>query len=530
MKHILLKMIAFVVIISVISSSSVLFAGAAGEQSTTPVVYVVGVGTPIGIRQEDGTTNTIFPPEIPEGYIEQFATDNLSVFSEAMATQKWDTFCDLLYNAAAELFDGIALDVNGNPTSDTVILEPWIIPNDYDGHYDIDEYIYYYDFRLDPYVLADELHTFIEQVLSATGRDKVALIGRCLGANVAMAYLDKYDCEYVSDLFLYCGTQCGAVQCSKAFCGELYLDSDAIERFMYDMDLSENYDIDTFIKAFVSVFNATYGLDITAWAVNNAMPRIYPKIGPRFLRATFGTFPGFWTMVSNEDYEKAKETIFPGELAEEWAPFIEIIDNYHNRIGSRVEEFLKGIEAKGINIFNVVKYGKQTIPVTSNGSALSDSMVNVEDASIGATTTGVNADFSKKYLRAAEKNETIKYISPDNQIDASTCLFKDRTWFVKNISHLTFPRGMHPIFIAALNGGDDFTVESDKNFPQYFVYDGETDTITPMTPENNGTERWNISFFQKLKNFFVSAYSLIREWITGMLNKDAAENLLPPLY
>ena len=82
---------------------------------------------------------------------------------------------------------------------------------------------------MDPFKNAEKLHQYIEDVMYVTGAEKIALTGRCMGAALTDAYMQKYNGEYVSDYIVYNSAANGATQCSKAFCGELYLDSDAVE-------------------------------------------------------------------------------------------------------------------------------------------------------------------------------------------------------------------------------------------------------------------------------------------------------------
>lgn len=487
----------------------------AEQEKPVPLVYVNGEGAQL-VVEEDGVKRSLFPFKLPADFVETTVKDNLGIFAKAFFTQKWDDFCDVIYDVVTDLYSEIRLDENGEPANGSRTDWQWRIHGLYGqkmtGNHASLKYNFYYDWRVDPYKTAETLHEYIEYVRQATGSDKVALSGRCLGACVIAAYMEKYDGEYVSDLILYASALNGATMLSKAFCGEIKLDADGIERYLYDMEITADEDIDTLLRAFVTTFNDTFGLDIACWAFNNVYEKIYMNIVPRLLIDTFATFPGYWSMVSDEDYQKAKDTVFHGADMEKYANFINIIDNYHYNVQYKAEEnFNKYIE-NGIDVFNITKYGYQTIPATENGDILSDGICDVYSASMGATAMDVGKTFNKNYLKQAAANGTDSFISPDNQIDASTCFLPERTWFIKNIYHKDFPNVVDGLFNEIINN-ENFTVNSDENYPQYLVYN-KTDageTLLPMTDENKNTDdKYNVSFFKALGMLFKALFNVIK--------------------
>lgn len=497
MKRKILSVILIAAIL--ISSLSLMTTVSAESGADIPIVYVLGQGAELGIPLPGGGVNQIYPVNIPEGYIEGIASENADLFAKAVATQKWDDFCDLLYESVTPLYKDLILNEYGEVTNGSVCIAKFVSGRAVNGKYDANQFVFEYDFRLDPLVTADKLHSYIEHVINKTGAPSVALVGRCLGASIVTAYMYKYNNQYVSDLILYASALNGATQCSKAFCGELYLDSDGIERFLYDTELTADESTDEIIKSLVTIFNNTAGLDLAAWSVNNVYNNIYLNIVPRILRETYGTFPGYWAMVSEEDYDKAKETVFFGADAERWAPFIKVIDNYHYNIQCRYDEILNNAIKAGVDVFNICKYGKQTIPVTNNANVLSDGMVSLDQCSMGATVKTVNTKFSRSYIKNAEKNGTAAYIAPDKQVDASTAFLRDRTWFVKNLAHKDFPDCINDL-IYYLIDTEDVDINTSEKYPQFLVYNDATMKLDPMTAENsNTTSRWNVS---TVKAFF----------------------------
>lgn len=494
------------------------FAEEETEGTIIPTVYVQGTGMPLYVDDEDGNRHNAYPVSIPEGFIEKTVQDNIGVFAKAVLTQKWEEFGDVLAEALGEIFGILKLDEHGQTQNGVYFEWSWdkneMSADTVNGRYPTQRYTFNYDWRLDPYENADILRQFIEDVREVTAADKVALCGRCLGANITMAYMEKYDAEYISDYIIYCSAMDGATQCSKAFAGDLYLDPDGIERYLYDFELSEDSVTNELIQSFVTVFNRTYGLDLTCAAVNNVIQKKYDDIYPKALLNTFSTFPGYWSMVNDRDYARAKDVVFHDEAdKEKYADLIEIIDNYHYNVQMKSNELLEDFAKRGGEVANITKYGFQTIPVTGEADMISDAFCSVYDASKGATTATLTEGFNDEYIENAKLNGTYKYISPDRQIDASTCLMPKRTWFVKNVKHASFPKVINRLIDAIVNN-DGFTVESDENFTQYMVYSEADESFVPMTAENMNTDaKYKVSFFDALKKLFENLYVLIKRLI-----------------
>ena len=522
-------------LLSVVLSLAIILATFAFSASTSaadapgtdiPLIYVVGTGAHLIADNPDGTTRKIFPLQLPENFIMDTVKENIDVFAKAVLTQEWDEFCDVAYGIVSPLYADLMLDNDGNPRDNSrvdVSSIDRINPTKTNGKYATEQFMFYYDWRIDPYVTAEKLHNYIEAVLAATGETEVALLGRCLGDCITAAYMEKYDGEYVKDYISYASALNGAEFCTKAFCGEIYLDADGIERFVYDIEISTDSTISELIQAVVTVLNETYGLDLLAWSVNNVYPDIYLNLVPRLLRDMYGNFPAYWAMVSDEDYDKAKETVFYGVDKAEYATFIERIDNYHYNVQVKAPEMFKEFRDNGVNVANITKYGYQTLPVVKDADVLSEDFCTVYKASMGATTATIDTTLSDDYIAAAQANGTDKYISPDKQIDASTCALPDTTWFIKNMKHANFPESINRLFDKIINI-DGFNVFSDANYPQFLVYDDEASEIYPMTPDNmNTTERYNPDFFEALKKILEFLFNLIRNSIADSIGPAPAE-------
>ncbi len=519
MNKLLKKSLAvFLSLVTVFSLCAVAFPSASALDVYTdiPTVYIEGQGTTLGIPNGDGSYEKIYGIDIPEDYIEDAVKENIDVFLLAVATQQWGDFCDVLYEKFTPLYADIKLDEKGQPTNGSKETWDWsketLNANTVNGGYEFDQFRYHYDWRLSPYQIADELHEYIKAVCEVTGHEKVAIAGRCLGTCVTMAYVQKYGTEYISDHIMYASALKGVDFCSQAFCGNLYLPADGVERIVYDIDLGLSQTMTDFLQAFVTVANETYGLDLALWSINNVLPKVKYDIFPRILRDTYGSFPSYWAMVGEEYYEEAKELVFYGADMEAYADFIELIDSYHYNVQVPAEEIVKKqYEEDGVEYYNITKYGMQSMPVTANEDTISDRYVDVTGASLGATAGTINDDLSDDYIAAVEANGNGKYISPDNKIDASTCLYPDKTWFIKNLNHKEFPDEIN-LLMAEMINNPDFSVDDNAKYPQFTVFDNELQDVVPMTADNeNTTAKWDVSFWDALRKLFEAIIQLIKE-------------------
>ena len=510
------RIISFILTLALsFSAINALFAVKTSAEDVTgtdiPLIYLGGQGQIISVN-ENGNLRNIYPVSIPDGFIESAVSENIGVFMKAVITQEWEDFGSVVHDLLYQLYHELALDEYGNPINNSFCLRSRTENSDIDGSkvngkFPTSKFTFYYDWRLDPYKIAQQLHSYIQRVMKITGYDRVALSGRCLGACIISAYMDKYDGEYVSDMILYCSALNGSTIISKMYAGDAYLDPDGIERFVYDLNLSADEITNQLIQSFVSVANETYGLDLLCSAFNNVIEDIYLDIFPQVLIDTMGTWPGFWSMVSDADYQRAKDTVFHNADMTKYAPFIKIIDDYHYNVQVKAPENFKKYIQRGIEIANITKFGYQTIPATHDADMISDALCSVSDASMGATTATLKTTLSDSYLSSARQNGNDRYISPDKKIDASTCLLPDRTWFIGNLQHKNFPEIIDRVIDEIINT-DNLTVETSR-FPQFMQYiDG---ALIPMTSENMTVtqEKYTHSFWDSLKTFFSSLFKIL---------------------
>lgn len=126
---------------------------------------------------------------------------------------------------------------------------------------------------------------------------------------------------------------------------------------------------------------------------------------------------------------------------------------------------------------------------------------------------------SDEYIAQQTEKGLRKYISPDKQVDASTCLFPDSTWIIKGMTHENWASCNDDLIYTICNYDGQFTVETSEDFPQFMVYDEENSSLLKMTAENSDVTKWNAEeirkrgvkeYFKALSDWYKAFFKLIK--------------------
>lgn len=482
-----------------------------------PSVYLHGQGGAIRAWNENRKLYNVYPVEYDTDEILDKVNLLHGPFARGVLTGDWDEWCDTFVEIVAPLFESYALDENGEATENTYFWNLGEIRECRleDGNFSMLDFSFNYDWRLDPYATADAMERYIDNILKLQKVDKVNIVGRCIGGNAVLAYLDKYGTSKVNKVMFYCEGFEGFEMVGRLFTGDIVIDPSALTRFVDDYFSDADYaddEIYGLLIDLVSILNTMKTLDVAVDALAGVYDQVYENVMPRILLRSFGTMPSFWALIGDDYYEDAKKFVF-GDDTETYAKLIEKTDHFHYDCLNRYKDIITVTEESGTDVYNITKYGFQIAPLVENVYLQSDSMLELWSASAGATCSPINCEFNKEYILSAETDGTAKYISPDRQVDASTCILPDNTWFIKNMSHMYMPDIVHVMAAEILNFDGDMTVFDNENYPQYLVYDKAEDTLLPQTEENADTRpNWKKNFFEHIVSFWKRLWSIIKGW------------------
>ncbi len=487
-----------------------------------PVIYLRGFGMALYSDDRISEESKIYPLQIDiNGILSEKLGGILQELPAGFITGNWDTYSDRIYDAVAPIFEEIMLDKNGeasNGSGDGIDMTTIAVNNKTSG-YEIADYYFYYDWRLSPMLIADELLAYIERVKTATGKDKVSIVCRCLGGNVVASYLTKYTAHAEANvdtvMFYNVGVN-GFDFFGELYSGKVVFNAAEIDRFveyaLNHWELFEDPDTAELITTLVSFLNEIKMLGVSLDLFEQAVYNIKDNILPRSLRASFGTFPAFWSLIPADYYEQAKEYVFGG-LEEEYQGMLEKTDDYYYNCQLKIEDTLKYLDSKGIEIGVIGKYNIPNVPLYESSGQQGDLLSDTHNGSFGATCADYGKVLSKEYINSLEDD---RYLSADKVIDASTCLFPEQTWFIKDLNHNYFPETVDPFIMQFIRCHGEMTVFDDPQWPQYMTCNPDTYELTPgvtpdeFEPEQGTVDRLWLSvirFFTNLIKFFTKLFN-----------------------
>ena len=517
MKKIISTLLVFVMLFAVMAPVATVSA----VNERTPIVYIRGNGD--GIFYEDGTLCVAQFEDLNLGgddeedgldkdTIVETVVNILKPFVlEGMIFDNWDNYGKAVYDELKPLFPDSALDYNGNPTNGTgvhyQVMADSIAASKSTWYYNTNSsYCFAYDWRLSPYDHVDRLHGYVLQVLATTGQDQVSMYCRCMGGSLLTAYLERYGHLGLVKNVLFCDALSNeSTLFSKLFSGQIEFDAKTIERYAGQLDfLGKTGDgvgfefTDVLYEIVFKTMDFFNQINVTDKALDEVevlYERLAKALMPSLLHA-FGmaTQVNYWTMVNDADMDAALDLLYGeegSELRTKYAGLIEKIEYYREHVSSDIDGFYDDLDAKGICYGFLGKYGFMNMPLIEGSDLLSDALVSLEHAVYGATTAPIGQTLSEDYINARIAEGNGKYISPDKQVDLSTCVAPDRAWIVKRAHHDQI-ESLYPIIWAFLNGTNETvdTVYAETGYAQCMVFDYDTGKASNMTEDNCADYEW----------------------------------------
>lgn len=488
----------------------------------TAFIVVSGMGS-FPLYDENGAS--VFPPEsdaitdmvmelIPPvtAYLIDKNADKLcngiipalkTVFGKAACDENGNS----VYNIGTPLFDGSLADKTdyfaGETTDEAGIVNAGI------AHYGVENTFFFnYDWRLSPLDHADRLHALIENVKAATGCTRIALAAFSMGGTVTLAYLYKYGSAELDSISLCSTAFQGTSSVGDLFGGKVGMSMEGLLRRLAQLTRSN------FAENLIYYLNEKLNLlgvnDALSAFANDLVLDTQSRVYPEFILPVFGQMPGFWAICDIDSYEEARDFLLDKE---KHANLSAKTDEYYYNVQCRAKELLKAA-SENTNVYIIAQYNMQGLPVSETAnSSNNDYLIDVCYASGGATAAKLGETLPEDYVQAAhpEKN----YLSADGQIDASTCMFPERTWFIRDMGHVDYPIGVSTDMILTFADSEEqLTVDSLKTYPQFMKYSYKTNTLVPVTEnaEKTFAEKFFgalISFLKKLEGFAARIKQLV---------------------
>lgn len=506
MKKAVSALLAFIMILS-------LAAPAFAESNTNnyPVIVIGGREKSVPIYDKEG--NHVNDTDVSTEFVADAVMNCLPYLLAAEKTGDYQPWVDKVMEYYAPIYEKMLPDENGEITDGSRPEKVSDSSHCYTGYNGYD-YVFKYDWRQDPYTQADFLHDNIQYIKKLKGVDKVSLVGRCYAGVIIGAYLDKYGSEDLcSVLFNSCATL-GAEAAGCCFSNNIYFDINAIEAYCEMESLTGEPELDEIILSTLKFLNSFYIETGEKGTLTEIERSLYTKIASALFQCSFGRYASFWGMVSTEYFDDAKAIIFDtDEAREKYAGLIEKIDRYH-KFQLNFEDKISELEKQGVTFAAVANYNRVLSPIVKNPKMQSDDTVDLYHASFGATV----ADFDS-VLDVKGREADDPYISSDRIIDASTCMFPERTWFIKDHPHSNVSAPIDRMIVKICKDAA-FNVNSDENYPRFMEWNNTEKVLSALDDEPIAVREK--TKFEKIIDIIKNAINFIKT-IFSFINSKIAE-------
>ncbi|MEE1322053.1 MAG: hypothetical protein UHM85_11070 [Acutalibacteraceae bacterium] len=447
-----------------------------------PVVVVRGIDF-AGLTYEDGSKALTF------NVMELFPLLIDAILAQFMLKEE-EALVDGIFGIAESVLSPIAADKEGNSIEPVSMVqypesmasypeftsalsdvtEMGIVKTCINKYGAENTYFFTYDWRKTPGELADELNALIETAKTDSGKDQVNIICASMGCMVTTAYMYYHGHDSINSAVYLSGAHNGTYVAGDALNGRINFDTDVIINI-----INSNTGNNFFLKLLLKVFDVLGVFDYLTNFFNEFVTENFDKANDLVLRDCMGTLCGFWSLCPDDDFATGVEKIFGGH-EEEYAVLLEKLNESEKFVCS-TEKTLTDAVNDGVKLTFASNYNIGLVPVYERSNLNGDMVLEAELTSNFATIAPLYKTLDDSYIATRDP----KYVSADKVIDASTALFPEYTWFIKDAGH-----------VAADNGSDysDFaftllesevqpTVDMFPEYPQFMIAD-ENLALSPL--------------------------------------------------
>lgn len=474
----------------------------AGDLQSVPIIDIHGLmSSDIYVDPSDPDSELAFPPSTDA--ILNAVKDAVPSIAKFAITKNWDGFGDDVCRIATDLLSPVYCQHDGTagksgvrftyPAAATVTKNSVVK--------------FQYDWRIDPIVVAEQLNDFIDYVLKCSGCDTVKISCHSLGGVITNTYLTIYGDSKVSGVCFNSTAIFGQTYIGELMNGQVVLNADALQQFLeYTFDYNEYKNL---INGAMDILKQAGLFDIVCNFGNEIVDHILTQASREVLAPMFGGWLSIWAMTRDEDIEQAQDFFF--NTINDGIDYSEIeakIDNFNRVVRPHKAETLRKLN-ENASVYVVSRYDYPSIPITPSFNVNCDGVVDVHSTSFGGTAAPYGSKLSDGQIAGVEA----KYISPDKTIDASTCMFPEQTWFIKNMQHANNPDSLDNMMYKFLRYDGQATVDTFEEYPRFCKYDSANDVIYPYE-----TVEPQLTFFERIKLIikeFIALVTMLVEKISA---------------
>ncbi|MBR4858434.1 MAG: alpha/beta fold hydrolase [Clostridia bacterium] len=318
-----------------------------------------------------------------------------------------------------------------------------------------------YDWRLDPFVVADDINAAVEAAIENTGHEKVNIICCSMGGQMTLAYLTKYGYEKVNRCIFLSTTFCGAQVASDLLNGRVNIEAENLYGYLA-YTVRDNKPLSVLINVLYKAKVFDLLTKLTDFILENYKDTVYQDA----IIPVFSHMLPLWGLVQEEDYASAIDYVFGGRENAD-ADFIEKTDRLQKMMKDKTALMNEMID-NGVEIAIVAHYGIPVIPVYENSDYNGDGILETYQMSGYATVAAYGETLGDDYVAA---NPAL--VSPDNTVDLSTALFPEYTYIIKGADHVggTYGTDYSDFIVWLLMYDGEFYAGASDKYPQFMVSD-----------------------------------------------------------
>ncbi len=383
----------------------------------------------------------------------------------------------------AELFKWNSFDENGDNVYNIVVEKyPYSVArcNDYEksqiyGNIPLNDYseqagedhLYYFAYNSfgNNVEICAELTEFIEQVKKETGHDKVNLVPISLGGTIANGLFEYYPDTYKSlDRVVYIIPALnGSNLLGDIFKGEFSTSPEMAYEIMFPK-LLEDETMGNLINILIRIVPYDLLCDVVYTILDS------------LVRDVLINCTTMWSLIPKEDFIYCRDKYYAGinnsQVRNE-------IDMYYQAQCNSLANIQKLVD-NGVEVFDVVDYSFPLYCIVPSWDKVNaDGIIQIESTGMGLESCYVDeqfpADYVQKNVNALGGNNCADpshdHIPDDREIDASTCLLPDHTFFFYKADHEGTGRNdvVMKLATALLVDHQITDVYSNPDFPQFNV-------------------------------------------------------------
>lgn len=495
------KVIAVFLAAVMIASTSVWVISAADYTQEVPHIDFRGfMSYTIYQDKDDPDSERVFPPSTKT--IVDTASTLVPALGKLAVDGNWEAFGNIFIPVLRRMLDPIGFNGNGEAKNNTGVHFTYPTKEELmENGLEID---FNYDWRDDPYKSASELNDLINYLTDELGYSSVTLESHSYAGIVMLAYLSTYGTEKVKSCCFNATAVYGAQFAGELVKSNVTISNEALVEFL--KGLFDHNEYEAIISGLADVLSMAGITGFVADFATNLFDKLSDRIWTEAILPALGNWPSIWAMVPDGDFDAGYDNVFNNLYADSELDLSGLkakIAHYNSDIRANREAKLTAINNSDAQLYVIARYGYSGVPLGDIWTANTDTVLNTAAESFGATC--------KDYDYNAPETVSEKYISPNGAVDASTCLFPDQTWFIRDCKHTQREESIIEFAKTLLYSDEQADIDTYEEYPQYLLFDSSTQEVVT---DGNETPVKN-TFLTMIVNFFRKLFS----WISKLINK-----------